>query len=49
VLSEPDLAATIAGAITIPINARAIKRSCIAEVLLTGQLATCPHMNHRLD
>jgi len=45
VASAPDLAATTAGATTIPIKARAIKRSCIV-FLLAGVLAIRAQKNH---
>jgi hypothetical protein len=38
VSAEPDLAATTAGAITIPIKARAIRTSCMGAVSSVGVL-----------
>jgi hypothetical protein len=47
VSAEPDLAATTAGAITIPIKARAIRTSCMGESPLWEFLRTSPHPDDR--
>ena len=43
------VAATIAGAMTMPIKARAIKRSCMVLISLQGLPATCAQIDDRLD
>ena len=47
--SAPDLAATMAGATTIPIKARAIKRSCIVLSPFVRLLGASPLLDNRLD